>query len=87
MTVQTVPPHEPLLASLPSGREYHSPKPFQPPSLDDATLATIRAPPESKEDGFEEYNDDSEEEAESAQDPVGAFPGTGKQYSGNPAYF
>ncbi|KAL9062702.1 MAG: hypothetical protein Q9157_008699, partial [Trypethelium eluteriae] len=85
MTFQIVPPHEPLIASLPSGREYHSPKPFHPPSLDEATIAKMRAPPDPKEDHIEDENDDSDDEND--QDPVGAFPGTAKRYSGNATYY
>ena len=87
MTVQTIPPHEPLLASLPTGREYHSPNPFKPPSLDETTLATMRAPPDPQERVFQDDHSDSDEESESNQEPVGAFPGTGKQYSSNTVYY
>ncbi|KAI9694415.1 MAG: hypothetical protein M1822_000031 [Bathelium mastoideum] len=86
MTVQTVPPHDFLLASLPSGREYHTPKPFQPPSLDEATLTTMRAPPDPQPNSFED-DDESTEETTIDEDPIGAFPGTGKQYAGNTVYY
>ncbi|GAB1744794.1 hypothetical protein NU219Hw_g2610t1 [Hortaea werneckii] len=83
INVQLVPSYEPLLASMPSGREYHSPQPYTPPGLDAGTLAQMRAPPEPDEAAFrgEEPDSDAEEGFENrTSDPVGAFPGTGGEY-------
>ncbi|KAK0661046.1 pH-response regulator protein palC [Lasiodiplodia hormozganensis] len=87
--VQTIPPIEPLLASMPSGREYHTPKPYQLPHLDEFTVARMRAPPEPSAGGggFTGVEDDSGDEEESQHravgdgDPVGAFPGTSADYA------
>ncbi|KAI9710996.1 MAG: hypothetical protein M1820_002434 [Bogoriella megaspora] len=76
----TVPPYEPLLAGMPSGREYHSPKPFEPPLLDEGTLASMRAPPDSTGDPVEGDQDDSDDDTVFYLSPAGAFPGTEKQY-------
>ncbi|KAK3337220.1 hypothetical protein B0T19DRAFT_411869 [Cercophora scortea] len=51
MGTQAVPPTGPLLAQMPSGREIHSLKPFQPPLLDAAVLEAMRAPPDRADDG------------------------------------
>ncbi|KAF7186909.1 pH-response regulator protein palC [Pseudocercospora fuligena] len=82
MNVQLVPPFEPLLASMPSGREYHTAQPFNPPALDAATLASMRAPPEPDEKAFrgEEADSGDEEGFGRSSDPVGAFPGTSGEY-------
>jgi hypothetical protein len=84
VNVQIVPPFEPLLASMPSGREYHTPQPYNPPNLDPATLSQMRAPPDPDEAAFRgEEEDSGGEEAYGAArgDPVGAFPGTGNDYT------
>ncbi|MCJ1379741.1 hypothetical protein MMC17_002844 [Xylographa soralifera] len=44
---QRIPPSDPLRATLSSGRNIHTPKTYIPPSLDEDTLARMRAPPES----------------------------------------
>ncbi|KAK0632310.1 pH-response regulator protein palC [Immersiella caudata] len=84
MLTQTIPPTGPLLAQMPSGREIHSIKPFQPPVLDAATLEAMRAPPERSDD-FEGYPSSDEE---TLAEPVGAFPGTSGDYrTGTPNYY
>ncbi|PPJ53721.1 hypothetical protein CBER1_00885 [Cercospora berteroae] len=82
INVQLVPPYEPLLARMPSGREYHTPQPFQPPSLDSDVLAQMRAPPEPEERAFRGDEEDSGDEGVYGQrnEPVGAFPGTAGEY-------
>ncbi|KAL9607774.1 MAG: hypothetical protein Q9167_007343 [Letrouitia subvulpina] len=45
----TVPPVEPLLASMPLGRDVHQTKEYEPPALDADILERMRAPPD--EDG------------------------------------
>jgi len=84
INTQIVLPFEPLLASMPSGREYHSPQPYSPPTLDAQTLAWMRAPSDPEERAFRGDEDDSGgEEVYSGRpgDPVGAFPGTGEEYA------
>lgn len=67
------------MATMPSGREIHSIKPFTPPDLDSSILESMRAPPDKSDDyGGESSSDDDAE----SQDPVGAFPGTKHDYSG-----
>ncbi|GAB7342507.1 hypothetical protein MBLNU457_g0698t2 [Dothideomycetes sp. NU457] len=62
INVQTVPPFEPLLAAMPSGREYHTPKPYIPPTLDAGELARMRAPPDPEQSAFAGDEDDSGDE-------------------------
>ncbi|KAK3690799.1 hypothetical protein LTR37_018973 [Vermiconidia calcicola] len=82
VNVQVVPPFEPLLANMPSGREYHSPQVYQPPTLDADTLAQLRAPPDPTEYAFRGDEEDSGgEDSYRKNEPVGAFPGTGPEYS------
>lgn len=81
INVQTVPPFEPLLAGMPSGREYHVPKPWSPPTLDSDMLARMRAPPTPREKAFRGEEDDSgAEDGYARAEPVGAFPGTANDY-------
>jgi hypothetical protein len=69
--MQLIPPSEPLLASMPSGREYHTTKMFVVPALDEDALVRMRAPPDPSE-AFEGDEDDSADEDERAA--PGAFP-------------
>ena len=82
INVQIVPPFEPLLATLPTGREYHTPQPWVPPALDAETLAKMSAPPDPNESGFRGNEDDSGDEKGLSRrpEPVGAFPGSSQQY-------
>lgn len=81
INVQTVPSFEPLLASMPSGREYHSPQPYQPPVLDSGTLAQMHAPPDPNQKAFRGDEEDSGDESMYGRgEPVGAFPGTEQEY-------
>lgn len=80
VNVQAIPAFEPLLATMPSGREYHSPKPYIPPSLDPSILNTLRAPVDPSERAFLGAEDDSGDDGQVGGDPVGAFPGTSRQY-------
>lgn len=65
------------MASMPSGREIHSMKPFVPPALDTSVLEAMRAPPDRVDDYGSAASSDEEGEA---QTPVGAFPGTKTDY-------
>ena len=55
---------------MPLGRDIHLAKPFIVPSLDDDTLARMRAPPDINEMG-----DDSESSSDEGQKALGGFPG------------
>jgi hypothetical protein len=83
--VQLVPPSEPLLASMPSGREYHTTKMFVIPALDEDSLVRMRAPPDPSET-FKGEEDDSADEDEKAH-RVGAFPGTKSEYTAGTTYY
>lgn len=78
INTQVIPPHQPLLALMPSGREMHTIKAYHPPHLDAQTLERMRAPPESKE-----AMDDGNSSEDEVGDPVGAFPGTESEYYSN----
>ena len=71
---------------MPSGRDIHSIKPFEPPSLDASVLEAMRAPPERSDD-FEDAVDSSDDEAAAEKGPAGAFPGTSADYSGKGSYY
>jgi hypothetical protein len=84
INTQVVPPFQPLLAAMPSGREMYPVKPYRPPSLDASTLQAMRAPPSpgawgSGAEGAGESSDEGEGRAGTV---VGAFPGTGVGYAG-----
>lgn len=77
------------MAAMPSGREYHTPKPFSPPSLDASLLARLRAPIDPHQNAFRGDEEDSGDEAVS-REPVavpGAFPGAAPAGSGGNAYY
>ncbi|KAI1335666.1 pH-response regulator protein palC [Xylariaceae sp. FL0016] len=79
MLTQTIPPPATLLSSLPSGRDMHTIKPYQPPELSRQTLEAMRAPP----DQLDPYGEDqlsSDDERTAVATPVGAFPGTADDY-------
>jgi len=81
MNTRPVPPSGPLLAQLPSGREYYGNlAPWREPSLDVGTLVGLRAPPSPIRGGVGEGEEDSDEEGErggaSGDALPGAFPGS-----------
>ncbi len=78
--VQLVPPSEPLLASMPSGREYHTARMWVVPALDEDSLVRMRAPPDHSE-AFEGEEEDSADEDQ--RTAPGAFPAQ----SANTAYY
>ena len=72
INTQLIPPSDPLIANMPSGRDdVHVIKAFDPPSLDESTLAQMRAPP----DGDVIGKDDSSDEDEERTMAPGGFPG------------
>ncbi|KAI9722724.1 MAG: hypothetical protein M1812_001655 [Candelaria pacifica] len=77
---QAVPPTEPLLAAMPSGREIHSPKTFEVPILDSEILSRMKAPPSPNEALYRGDITDSEDDEDPRYEKdtvpsVGAFPG------------
>ncbi|KAK4240023.1 hypothetical protein C8A03DRAFT_31865 [Achaetomium macrosporum] len=62
MLTQPIPPTGPLLAQMPSGREIHSIKAFEPPSLSPDVLEAMRAPPD-RSDEFGDYPSSDEDTA------------------------
>lgn len=83
---QPIPPIGPLLAQMPTGREIHTVKPFQPPLLEPNVLEAMRAPP----DRSDEYGNYPSSDEETAVDSsiAGAFPGTQGEYrTGTPNYY
>ena len=72
------------MATMPSGRDMHSLKPYIPPTLDASVLGNMRAPPSLIDDHGEGA---SSEDEGVVHDPVGAFPGTRAEYSGSDGYY
>jgi hypothetical protein len=81
INIQSIPPHEPLMAAMPSGREYHTPKPYVPPQLDANLLLGLRAPLDPQQRAFGGNEDDSGDEGDGVPGSgvvvPGAFPGVG----------
>ncbi|KAL9597859.1 MAG: hypothetical protein Q9219_004880 [cf. Caloplaca sp. 3 TL-2023] len=76
INTQLVPPFEPLLAGMPSGREIHSSTTYVPPELDADVLEKMRAPPDPDEAGglADDGSDSSDDEGPAESGPPGAFP-------------
>ncbi|KAF2662749.1 pH-response regulator protein palC [Lophiostoma macrostomum CBS 122681] len=94
--MQLVPSSEPLLASMPSGREYHSTKPYDPPALEEDVIIRMRGPPDPGDTVFEgEVDLDSSDDEESLREPavspvplgIGAFPGSQGEHSRGATYY
>lgn len=77
------------MAAMPSGREYHSPKAFTPPTLDTSLLARLRAPIDPQQHAFRGNEDDSGDEAMAREPAVvpGAFPGAAPGENTGNAYY
>ena len=77
------------MAAMPSGREYHTPKPFSPPFLDASLLARLRAPIDPQQNAFRGDEEDSGDEAVSREPAVvpGAFPGAAVAGNSGNAYY
>jgi hypothetical protein len=84
-----VPSFDPLISNIPSGREYHSPKPYEIPSLEEDVLARMRAPPELSD--LKVYGDEADSADESGEEtlaePPVAFPEGRAEYTSNSAYY
>ncbi|KAL8800594.1 MAG: hypothetical protein Q9182_005056 [Xanthomendoza sp. 2 TL-2023] len=75
INTQLIPPFEPLLAGMPSGREIHSSTPYVPPELDADVLEKMRAPPDADDARALMNDDDSSEDEEPAEGGLpGGFP-------------
>ena len=77
------------MASMPSGREYHTPKPFSPHSLDASLLARLRAPIDPHHNAFRGDEEESGDEAMPREPAVvpGAFPGAAASGNSGTAYY
>ncbi|KAL8778880.1 MAG: hypothetical protein Q9213_007195, partial [Squamulea squamosa] len=71
INTQLIPPSEPLLAGMPSGREIHSSTPYAVPELDAVVLEKMRAPPDP-DDAKALLNDDDSSEDETSADDDGS---------------
>ncbi|GJC92474.1 pH-response regulator protein palc [Colletotrichum higginsianum] len=81
-----IPPIGPLLAQMPSGREMHALKSYQPPTLDRSLLEAMRAPPERGD----HYGDalSSDDEAKGHAGPPGGYPESRPEYrSASTSYY
>ncbi|KAI0837748.1 hypothetical protein F5Y06DRAFT_297176 [Hypoxylon sp. FL0890] len=79
MLTQAIPSPGTLLATLPSGRDMHTIKPYQLPELGRESLEAMRAPPDRSDD-IEDGQLSSDDERTAVATPVGAFPGTHDEY-------
>lgn len=87
---QAIPPADPLVANMPSGREVHQTKPYMPPTLDEDTLASLRAPPERSLEGTMMSGDDSSSEEEGVKGESslpGALPGPSAMTTQDNVYY
>jgi hypothetical protein len=84
MLTQPIPPIGPLLAQMPSGREIHSIKPFQPPLLSAEVLEAMRAPPD-RSDEFGNYPSSDEETALGSSSTFSGRPAENR--TGTPGYY
>ena len=91
MNTQAIPAVSTLIPKMPSGREIHTVKAYQPPTLDRDILEAMRSLPDREDDlGDDLSSDDDAKGGPSA--PAGAFPGTLGDYgasrsaSGNAYY-
>lgn len=75
---------------MPSGREYHQPKPYTAPCLGEDVLAQMRAPPEPTDLQIYGEEPDSGDESDGETlvgEPPGTFPGGPSQYASNSSYY
>ncbi|KAI2613685.1 uncharacterized protein GGS25DRAFT_516551 [Hypoxylon fragiforme] len=77
MLTQAIPSPGTLLATLPSGRDMHSIKPYQIPELGRELLEAMRAPPDHSDDfGGEGLSSDDDGERTAVATSIGGFPNT-----------
>jgi hypothetical protein len=84
--VQVVPPSDPLVANLPSGRDVFEAEPYQPPRLEEDILSKMRAPPDMI-DRRGADDSDSDDDMQVHKDPVGAYPGMKQEYTQANTYY
>ncbi|KAM0562449.1 hypothetical protein ACHAPJ_002139 [Fusarium lateritium] len=84
MNTQLIPPINTLLSKMPSGREIHTVKPYEPPSLERDVLEAMRAPPEEDDDFVDDLSSDDDVKGGPSA-PAGAFPGTAHDYARSPS--
>jgi hypothetical protein len=75
---------------MPSGREVHLTKPYQPPKLDDDTLARMRVPADVANAERMAGDDDSssnDEDDKGQSSLPGAFPGSSVSASHDNSYY
>ncbi|KAI1074382.1 pH-response regulator protein palC [Whalleya microplaca] len=77
---QIVPSPATLISGIPSGRDMHTIKPYQPPEVGREILEAMRAPPERSDDFADDQLDSDDDERTAVDAPAGAFPGTQDQY-------
>ena len=90
VNTQAIPPADPLVANMPTGREVHQIKPYMPPTLDEDTLASLRAPPDRLLEGKTMGDDDSSSEEEGVKGESslpGAFPGSSATSTRDNVYY
>lgn len=87
MFTKPIPAFGPLLAQMPSGREFHAIKPYQPPVLSPEELDAMRAlPPERTDKVGHEASSDEEGALEPSQSGVFSVQ-PGDYRIGTPNYF
>ena len=88
INTQLIPPSDPLVANMPSGRDVSPIKTFVPPTLDEESLIRMRAPPEKDaESGAIGGDDSSDEESDAKMSAPGTFPGeSGSAFNDSPYY-
>ncbi|GFP59473.1 pH-response regulator protein palC [Trichoderma asperellum] len=74
MNTRPIPPIGALINKMPSGREIHTVKPYQPPVLDREVLEAMRAPPDQAEDVGGEASSDDETLVEGSASTAGGAP-------------
>jgi hypothetical protein len=84
---QPIPPIGPLLAQMPTGREIHTIKPYQPPVLEPDVLEAMRAaPPNQLEEGG--AGGSSDEDTAVGSSAPGGFSGRSGEYrTDSPGYY
>ncbi|KAM0635348.1 hypothetical protein ACHAPW_001573 [Verticillium nonalfalfae] len=87
VTTQAIPTTGSVLAQMPSGREIHTIKPFQPAELDRSVLEATRAPPDRSDDFGEALSSDDEAKGQQHTEPPGAYPGARQDHHGGSSYY
>jgi len=88
MNTQLIPPSDAFVANMPSGRDMYPTKPFVPPTLDEDTLASMRAPPD-REGTIGDGDESSSDEDKRPQQSVlpGGFPESSVAASTDNSYY